>query len=210
LDVPQADKEFPVARYGGTTVTDEGRDAATAQLREHYAAGRLSFDQFRDRLDEAYRAQTARDLDTVTHGLPHVRPVIRPVTPRASHPGDYPFNVAHLRAALARTGRRVMLALGVLTAGSLVILGLLVTALLVHGGLLAAVAAALLAIFAAGVAGAAALVWLARRLWRRHAWTEAMPPVAGPSWQSLAARAVRLLFSGRALWRLRTRLASRA
>jgi threonine/homoserine/homoserine lactone efflux protein len=103
-----------------------------------------------------------------------------------------------------------MLALGALTAGSLVILALLVTALLVHGGLLAAVAAALLAILAAGVAGAAALVWLARRLWRRHAWTEAMPPAAGPSWQSLAARAARLLFSGRALWRLRTRLASRA
>lgn len=199
-----------MARYGGTAVTDAGRDAATAQLREHYAAGKLSLNQFRDRLDEAYRAQTARDLDTATDGLPHVRPVIPPATPRASHPGDYPFNVAHLRAALARTGRRVMLALGVLTAGSLVILALLVTALLVHGGLLAAVAAALLAILAAGVAGAAALVWLALRLWRRHAWTETMPPAAGPSWQSLAARAARLLFTGRALWRLRTRLASRA
>lgn len=199
-----------MARYGGTAVTDAGRDAATAQLREHYAAGRLSISQFRDRLDEAYRAQTARDLDTVTDGLPHVRPVIPPATPRASHPGDYPFNVAHLRAALARTGRRVMLALGVLTAGSLLVLALLVTVLLVHGGLLAAVAAALLAILAAGVAGAAALVWLARRLWRRHAWIEAVPPAAGPSWLSLAARAARLLFTGRALWRLRTRLASRA
>jgi hypothetical protein len=190
-------------------VTDAGRDAATAQLREHYAAGRVSLDQFRDRLDEAYRAQTDRDLDTVTDGLPHVRPVIPPATPRASHRGDYPFNLAHLRPALARTGRRVMLALGVLTAGSLVILALLVTALLVHGGLLAAVAAALLAILAAGVAGAAALAWLARRVWRRHARTEAMPPAAGPSWPSLAARAGRLLFTGRALWRLRTRLASR-
>ena len=45
-----------VARYGGTAVTDAGRDAATAQLREHYAAGRLSLDQFQDRLDEAYRS----------------------------------------------------------------------------------------------------------------------------------------------------------
>jgi hypothetical protein len=191
-------------------VTGAGRDAATAQLREHYAAGRLSFDQFRDRLDEAYRAQTDRDLDTVTDGLPHVRPVLPPATPRASHRGDYPFNVAHLRPAVARTGRRVMLALGVLTAGSLVILALLVTALLVHGGLLAAVAAALLGILAAGVAGAATLVWLARRLWRRHARIEAMPTAAGPSWHSLAARAARLLFTGRALSRLRTRLASRA
>jgi hypothetical protein len=209
-DVPKADKEFPVARYGGTAVTDAGRDAATAQLREHYAAGRLSLNQFRDRLDEAYRAQTARDLDTAVDGLPHVRPAIPPPPPRGSHPGDYPFNGAHLRAALGRTGRRVMLALGVLTAGSLAILALLVIGLLVHGGLLAAVAAALLAILAAGVAGAAALVWLALRLWRRHARTETVPPAAGPSWQSLAARAARLLFTGRTLWRLRTRLASRA
>ena len=158
-----------MARYGGTAVTDAGRDAATAQLREHYAAGRLSFSQFGDRLDEAYQAQTARDLNTVTDGLPHVRPVIPSGKPRASRQGDHPFNSAHLPAALARTGRRLMLALGVLTTGTLVILALLVTALLVHGGLLAAVAAALLGILAAGVAGAATLVWLARRLWRRHA-----------------------------------------
>ena len=199
-----------MARYGGTAVTDAGRDAATAQLREHYAAGRLSLNQFRGRLDEAYRAQTARELDTVTDGLPHVRQVIPSGTAWGSYPGDYPFNVAHMRAALARTARRVMLALGVLTAGSLVVLALLVTALLVHGGLLAALVAALLAILAVGVAGAAALVWLARRLWRRHAWIEAVPPVAGPSWLSLVARVARLLFTGRALWRLRTRLASRA
>jgi hypothetical protein len=122
----------------------------------------------------------------------------------------YPFNAAPMRAALARMGRRVMLALGVLTAGSLLVLALMVTALLVHGGLLAVVVAALLAILAVGVAAAAALVWLARRLWRRHAWIEAVPPVAGAPWLSLAARMARLLFTGRALWRLRTRLASRA
>lgn len=199
-----------MARYGGTAVTDAGRDAATAQLREHYAAGRLSLDQFQDRLDEAYRAQTARELNTVTDGLPHVSQVIPPEGPWGSSRGGYPFNVAHMRTALARTGRRVMLALGVLTAGSLLVLALLVTALLVHGGLLAVVVAALLAILAVGVAAAAALVWLARRLWRRHAWIEAMPPGAEQPWLSLLARMARLLFTGRALWRLRTRLASRA
>jgi hypothetical protein len=196
-----------VARYGGTAVTDAGRDAATAQLREHYAAGRLSLDQFQDRLDEAYRAQTARELNAVTNGLPHVDQVIPSVAPWGSYPAGYPFNVAHMRAALARTGRRIMLALGVLTAGSLLVLALLITALLVHGGLLAAVMAALLAILAVGVAAAAALVWLARRLWRRHAWIETVPPVAGQPWLSLVARMARLLFTGRALWRLRTLLA---
>ena len=199
-----------MARYGGTAVTDAGRDAATAQLREHYAAGRLSLDQFQDRLDEAYRAQTARELNAVTDGLPHVGQVIPSGAPWGSYPGGYPFNFADRRAALARTGRRIMLALGVLTAGSLLVLALLVTALLVHGGLFAAVVAALLAILAVGVAAVGALVWLARRLWRRHAWIEAVPPVAGQPWLSLVARMARLLFTGRALWRLRTRLASRA
>jgi uncharacterized protein DUF1707 len=207
---PGADEELLVARYGGTAVTDADRDTATAQLREHYAGGRLSLDQFQDRLDEAYRAQTARELDAVTDGLPHVGRVIPSGTPWGSYPAGYPFNVAHMRAALARTGRRVMLALGVLTAGSLLVFALLVTALLVHGGLVAVVMAALLAILAVGVAGAAALVWLARRLWRRHGWIEAVPPVAGQPWLSLLARMARLLFTGRALWRLRTRLASRA
>jgi hypothetical protein len=103
-----------------------------------------------------------------------------------------------------------MLALGVLTAGSLLVLALLVTALLVHGGLLAVVVAALLTILTVGVAAAAALAWLVWRLWRRHAWIEAVPPVAGQPWLSLVARMARLLFTGRALWRLRTRLASRA
>jgi hypothetical protein len=207
---PGADEEFLVARYGGTAVTDAGRDAAAAQLREHYAAGRLSLDQFQDRLDEAYRAQTARELNAVTDGLPHVGQVIPSGAPWGSYPGGYPFNVAGRRAALARTGRRIMRALGVLTAGSLLVLALLVTALLVHGGLFAAAVAALLAILAAGVAAVGALVWLARRLWRRHAWIEAVPSVAGQPWLSLVARMARLLFTGRALWRLRTRLASRA
>ena len=158
-----------MVRYGGTAVTDAGRDAATDQLREHYATGRLSLDQFQDRLDEAYRAQTARELDAVTDGLPHVGQVIPSGAAWGSYPGGYSFNAAKLRAALARMGRRIMLAFGVLTAGSLLVLALLVTALLVHGGLLAAVVAALLTILALGVAAAGALVWLARRLWRRHA-----------------------------------------
>jgi hypothetical protein len=191
-------------------VTDAGRDAATAQLREHYAAGRLSLDQFQDRLDEAYRAQTARELDAATEGLPHVGQVIPSGAPWGGSSAGYPFNVAHMRAALARMRRRVRLALGMLTAGSLLVLVLLITALLVHGGLLAVAVAAMLAILAVGVAGAAALVCLAWRLWQRHAWIEAVPLAAGPSWLSLVARMARLLFTGRALWRLRTRLASHA
>jgi Domain of unknown function (DUF1707) len=209
-DVLGADEELLVARYGGTAVTEARRDVATAQLREHYAAGRLSLDQFQDRLDGAYRAQTDRELNAVTDGLPHVGKVIPAEAPWGGYPGGSAFNVTDMRAALARTGRRIMLVLGVLTAGSLVVLALVITAFLVHGGLFAIVVAALLAILAVAVVATGALMWLARRLWRRHAWIEAVPSVAGQPWLSLVARIARLLFTGHALWRLRNRLVSRA
>jgi len=199
-----------VARHGGAAVTDADRDAAAAQLREHYAAGRLSLGEFQDRLDAAYRAQTARELGTVTDSLPYEGVVIRPGAPWGSYPGGSPLAVAQVRAAVARAGRRIMLAFGVVTAGSLLVLTLLVTAFLVHGGLLGVVVGALLAILAAGVAAVGALVWLARRLWRRHAWIEAAPLVAGQPWLSRLARMARLLLTGHALWRVRARLASRA
>jgi hypothetical protein len=67
-----------VARYGGAAVTDADRDAAGAQLREHYAAGRLSLEEFQDRLDAVYRAQTAPELGGVTDSLPHEGVVIPP------------------------------------------------------------------------------------------------------------------------------------
>ena len=199
-----------MARHGGAAVTDADRDAAAAQLREHYAAGRLSLGEFQDRLDAAYRAQTARELGTVTDSLPYEGVVIRPGAPWGSYPGGSPLAVAQVRAAVARAGRRIMLAFGVVTAGSLLVLTLLITAFLVHGGLLGVVVGALLAILAAGVAAVGALVWLARRLWRRHAWIEAAPLVAGQPWLSRLARMARLLLTGHALWRVRARLASRA
>jgi hypothetical protein len=209
-DAPGADREVLVARYGGTTVTDADRDAAAAQLREHYAAGRLSRDEFLDQLDAVYRAQTARELGMVIDSLPHEGVVIPLGAPWDSYLGGYPLNVAKMRAAVARTARRIMLAFGVVAAGSLVVLTLLITAFMVHGGLLGAVVGALLAILAVGVVAVSALVWLAGRLWRRHAWIEAVPLAAGQPWLSGVARLARLLFTGHALWRLRTRLASRA
>ena len=197
--------------YGGTAVSDADREAVAAQLREHYAAGRLSLDEFQDRLDAVYRAQDGRDLAMVTEGLPHEGMVIPPGAPWGSYPGgDYPLNIAEVRASMARLGRRVMLAFGLMTGGALLVLALLITAFMVHGGLLGVVVGTLLAILAAGVAAVAAVAWLARRLWRRGAWIEAVPLLAGQPWLSRVARMARLLLTGHALWRLRSRLASRA
>ena len=198
-----------MARYGGAAVTDADRDAAGAQLREHYAAGRILLDEFRDRMDAVYRAQTAPELGRVIDGLPHEGVVIPPGAPRDSSPGGHPLNLAEMRATMARAGRRILLASAVVTAGILLVFTLLVTAFLVRGGLLGAVLGALLLIFAVGVAAVGALAWLARRLWLRHAWIEAAALVAGQPWLSWVARMARLLLTGHALWRLRTRLASR-
>ena len=199
-----------MARYGGAAVTDADRDAAAAQLRECYAVGRLSLDEFQDRLDGVYRAQTARELGMMTDSLPHEGVVIPSGAPWDSYRGGYPLNVAEMRAAMARAGRRIMLAFGVVTAGSLLVLTLLIIAFMVHGGLLGVVVGALLAILAVGVAAVGAVVWLTRQLWRRHAWIEAVPLVVGQPWLSQVARMARLLLAGRALWQLRTRLASRS
>lgn len=196
-------------------VSDADREAVAARLREHYAAGRLSLDEFQDRLDAVYKAQVAGELNMVTDGLPHEGVVLPPGTPWGSYPasgypgGGYPVNVEQVRAAMARIGRRVMLAFALMTGGALLVLALLITAFMVHGGVLGIVVGVLLAILAAGVAAVAGLAWLARRLWLRHAWIEAVPLAVGQPWLSRVARMARLMLTTRALWRLRTRLASR-
>ena len=89
-----------MARYGSAAVTDADRDAVADQLREHYAAGRLSLDEFQDRLDAVYRAQAARELGMVTDSLPHEGVAIPPGAPWDSYRGGYPLNVAEMRGVL--------------------------------------------------------------------------------------------------------------
>jgi DUF1707 SHOCT-like domain len=203
-------REELVVRNASATVTEAAREAAAAQLREHYAAGRLSLDEFQDRLDAVYRAQDPRELGLVTDGLPHQGVVIPPGSPWGSYPGGgYPLDVTQMRASMARLGRRIMLVAGLMTVGAFLVLALLVTAFVAHGGVAGIVMGTLLAILAAGVALVAALAWLARRLWLRHAWIEIVPLAVGQPWLSRVARMARLLLTGHALWRLRTRLASR-
>jgi hypothetical protein len=50
--------------------SDEERELAAAQLREHFAAGRLSDEDLNERLDAAYGARTAGELRTVLADLP--------------------------------------------------------------------------------------------------------------------------------------------
>jgi Domain of unknown function (DUF1707) len=52
-------------------VSDADRDAVAAQLREHYAQGRLTLDELNDRLDRAFSSRTNFELAAVTSDLPY-------------------------------------------------------------------------------------------------------------------------------------------
>ena len=52
-------------------VGDADREAIAAQLREHYADGRLTLDELNERLDQTFAAKTRADLNTVMRDLPY-------------------------------------------------------------------------------------------------------------------------------------------
>jgi hypothetical protein len=55
-------------------VSDADRDTTAAQLREHYAQGRLTLDELNQRLELTFAARTRTDLDAVTRDLPYAAP----------------------------------------------------------------------------------------------------------------------------------------
>jgi hypothetical protein len=61
---------------------DKDRDSAAADLREHFAAGRLSETEFTERLETVYAATTVAQLDRVRADLPDPRPLPVPAAPR--------------------------------------------------------------------------------------------------------------------------------
>ena len=51
-------------------IGDAERDAAMAQLREHFVAGRLTFDELSERIDATLTAKTQRQIDGLMADLP--------------------------------------------------------------------------------------------------------------------------------------------
>ena len=51
-------------------VGDADREAVAAQLREHYADGRLTLEELNERIDQTFAAKTKADLSTVMRDLP--------------------------------------------------------------------------------------------------------------------------------------------
>ena len=52
--------------------SDADRDRAAVLLREHHAAGRLTAEEFSDRLDKAFAAKTVGEIDGLLRDLPSV------------------------------------------------------------------------------------------------------------------------------------------
>jgi hypothetical protein len=59
-------------------VGDHEREQVCAELRAHFTEGRLSVDEFSDRLDYALRASTAGELEDAVRDLPPVTGYVRP------------------------------------------------------------------------------------------------------------------------------------
>ena len=104
----------------GPRVTDADREAAAARLREHYAQGRLTLEEFHHRLDAAFRAATRSQLTAITRDLPRTEsPVPLPSTATGNgrerarqqrrpgsraRPGVIPVIIAVLAAGLLVSG----------------------------------------------------------------------------------------------------------
>jgi hypothetical protein len=165
---------------------DADRMAVADQLREHYAVGRLSMDEFRARLDAAYAAVMVRDLTLVTADLPApAGPVTgRPSLPRPARPRRRVVLAALLALAAALTGS--VLLIGSLPHGGLLVLVFLLVVLPVL--LLAALAAT--------------AIWAGRRAWRSGAWLELVPAAVGLPWLGRVVWLARAALVSRVLWRL--------
>jgi len=67
-------------------VGDAEREATAAELREHYASGRLTLEELNERLDKAFAAKTRGDLDGLMLDLPSARAGAG-AGPQAGRPG---------------------------------------------------------------------------------------------------------------------------
>jgi Domain of unknown function (DUF1707) len=68
-------------------VGDAEREAAAAELREHYASGRLTLDELNERVDKVFAAKTRGDLNALMTDLPSRRPGGTTGTPGADPTG---------------------------------------------------------------------------------------------------------------------------
>jgi hypothetical protein len=179
----------------GRPINDAEREAVAGQLREHYATGRLTMDEFRARLDAIYSAAAAGELSRVIADLPVTGPgaaagpapgstgPAQPYRPDGSRRRRHPARLAAL-LVVAGVVTAISLALSTLPHGTLLVLAFLLVVLPMM--LLTALAGA--------------LVWIGRRAWRSGAWLEAIPFAVGAPWLGRVIWLARAALVGRAFW----------
>jgi hypothetical protein len=110
----QEGEPFPAVRSHMLRVGDAERDAAAADLGEHFVAGRLSLDELHERLDEVFSAKTCGQLSRTMADLPGSRRSLRPVTPTASPAMASQYQRAGSATPSDRAGRFAALSLLIL------------------------------------------------------------------------------------------------
>ena len=81
MDMPP---QQPRADRLALRASDADRERVAAVLREHYTEGRLTDEEFQERLERAYVARTFGDLDQLTWDLPAESAHAVPPPPRIS------------------------------------------------------------------------------------------------------------------------------
>ena len=84
--------------------SDADRDRTAALLREHLAAGRLSSEEFNERLDQAYAAKTLGELDQLLADLPGIDLYHLPDHSEERRRGGSSFGLPWLLAPRSGTG----------------------------------------------------------------------------------------------------------
>lgn len=87
--------------------SDRDREQVAQLLEEHYAAGRLTFDEVQQRIDSAYSSRTYGDLRALLRDLPATRPNQAPHKP-AAITFDAPLFVRVRVSNLSPTARKLL------------------------------------------------------------------------------------------------------
>jgi Domain of unknown function (DUF1707) len=145
------DAEDRVATGPDLRIADADREAAAAFLREHYAQGRLTLEEFNQRLDAVFAAATQRQLSALTRDLPRAAAPSAPLPATSTADGRERVRREHQPGWRTRLGMTGVI-IAVLTAW-LLISGLHLGMFLWPGKV-----AIFLTVFAA-------VRWLIRRIW---------------------------------------------
>jgi hypothetical protein len=193
-----------MAPTGDWRVSSADRETVADLLAEHYAAGRISIEEFHTRLDAAYAATWGRELARVTADLPP--PAAGPAARAgvASQARRGPARATSGPWPRRRRHRNWLMWPALVMLTGLVGLALLIAAL-PHGGLVLTALALIAVPVVALACFLAVIAWIARRAWRSGAWLEVVPLAVGAPWLSRVVWAGRVFMVGRAFHRMARR-----